>query len=56
MDLKNCDQTHDLIIKEIKKRKLDNLSLAELLRWETKIIEIKDKKMDALIKYKHFSS
>ena len=52
-DLEDCDHILDLIFMEIQKRKLENLSLTELFRLKTKNTEIKDKKMDTLLKYKN---
>ena len=52
-DLEDCDHILDLIFKEIQKRKLENLSIVELFNLGTKITEIKDKKMDTLLKYKN---
>lgn len=52
-DIQSSDQTLDLITKEIKKRKLENLSLDELLKFKIKMLNIKYKKMDALLKYKN---
>lgn len=53
-DFDDCDYYHGQIFMEIEKRKLENLSMKELFELEARVMEMKDKKMDEMIKYKNF--
>ncbi|UCD10946.1 MAG: hypothetical protein JSU88_09755 [Nitrospinaceae bacterium] len=52
-DIDDCDHIHGRFFNEIEKRKIENLSLAELIKYEGELLKMKDRKMDALLKYKN---